>query len=105
MPGSLPQPGFAAKAVNRRPVVAWVLLVTNHGGLGERVNSPAPSARWDGRNGPRTTVRSADFRRSALCTTPIPLCTSASVCPGYAPHVALAVRKPNPVHALTATAP
>ena len=56
MAGSARHRGCATKPVSRRPVVAAVLLVTNHGGQGEIDLSPWRTERGDGRNGPVTTV-------------------------------------------------
>jgi hypothetical protein len=99
MAGSAAQRGRAAKAVSRRPVVAAVRLVTNHGGLGVRLNSPVSTERGDGRNGPYTTVRSGRCRSSALCTTPRPLAMLSSSLPG-AGAVTFAEHEPGGVDAI-----
>jgi hypothetical protein len=65
-----------------------VRLLVNHGGFGEIESSPLTMDRGNGRNGPRTTVRSVSSKSSALCTTPIPLWTSSIACPGKAPQLA-----------------
>jgi hypothetical protein len=84
-------------------VLDAVRLFTNQAGFGVIAISPWSTERGNGRNGPRTIVRSGASSNSALCTTPMPLCTPSSVCPGNAPQLAAAVRKPKAVHALTAT--
>jgi hypothetical protein len=44
--------GFDANPTSRRPVVAALRAVTNHGGFGNRANSPPPIERGKGRKGP-----------------------------------------------------
>ena len=61
-----------ANSVSLRPVDSAVLLVRNHGGLGNKVYSPLRIERGNGRNGPDTTVLSDLSNISALCTTPMP---------------------------------
>jgi hypothetical protein len=92
MAGSFDQRGSAAKEVSSRPVVAAVRLFVNQGGLGASESSRWRKDRGAGRNGPRTTVRSTSSSSRALCTTPMPLCTSSIVWPGKAPQLACAVR-------------
>ncbi len=77
----------------------------NHGGRGNKENDKLSKLRGKGRNGASTTVRSGLSNRQVLCTTPMPLCTSARVGPGKGPQVACGVKKPKPVHALIAMVP
>ena len=95
----------AASSVSRWLVTFAVLFVTNQGGRGRIVVSPPASDAGNRRNGPRTTVFSGRLNITALCTTPIPLCTSSTVWPGNAPQVARGVRYPTPVQALIAIVP
>jgi hypothetical protein len=74
--GSLAADGAAANSVSLRAVDSAVLLVRNHGGLGNKVYSPLRIERGNGRNGPDTTVLSDLSNISALCTTPMPDWTS-----------------------------
>ena len=79
--------------------------VVNHGGLAAKCRSPWRSERGNGRKGAVTTVFSGCSSRSALCTTPTPLCTSVGVAPGNAPQLARASWKPTPVHVFTPMLP
>ena len=65
--------------------------------LGREREARLPATeRGNGRNGPRTTVRSVASSSSALCTTPMPLCTSVSGGRERRPRWRRAVRKPKP---------
>lgn len=66
MAGSLAVDGAAANSVSFRTVDSDVLLVRNHGGLGNRVSSPCRTDRGNGRNGADTTVLSGLSNISAL---------------------------------------
>lgn len=87
------------------PVPVALREVTKYGALGNSENSPPAIERGKGRNAPVSTVRSVFAISIALCTTPIPLCTSSMVCPGNAPQGAPAARKLKPVQALIAMVP
>ncbi len=76
MAGNFAADGAAANSVSLRAVDSEVLLVKNHGGLGNSVFSPCRIERGNGRNGAVTTVLSGLSNISALCTTPMPDCTS-----------------------------